>query len=59
MQTKKVVADISCDIDGPIACTLRANTIAEPVYGYLPGAHKEVDLYHPGAIVVMAVTIYL
>lgn len=51
----KVVADISCDIDGPIACTLRASTIAEPVYGYLPGAHKEVDLYHPGAIVVMAV----
>ena len=51
----KVVADISCDIDGPIACTLRASTIAEPSYGYLPGEHKEVDMFHPSAIVVMAV----
>lgn len=51
----KVVADISCDIDGPIACTLRASTIAEPNYGYLPSEHKEVDMFHPSAIVVMAV----
>lgn len=51
----KVVADISCDIDGPVACTLRSSTIAEPLYGYLPNEHKEVDMYHPGAIVVMAV----
>lgn len=51
----KVVADISCDIDGPIACTLRASTIAEPSFGYLPSVHKEVDMFHPSAIVVMAV----
>ncbi|WMW76921.1 NAD(P)-dependent oxidoreductase [Flavobacterium sp. 20NA77.7] len=51
----KVVADISCDIDGPVACTLRASTIAEPLYGYLPSEHKEVDVFHPGAVVVMAV----
>ena len=51
----KVVADISCDIDGPIACTLRASTIADPSYGYLPSEHKEVDMFHPSAIVVMAV----
>ncbi|WP_329806392.1 NAD(P)-dependent oxidoreductase [Flavobacterium facile] len=51
----KVVADISCDIDGPIACTLRASTIAEPNYGYLPSEHKEADMFHPSAIVVMAV----
>lgn len=51
----KVVADISCDVDGPIACTLRASTIAEPLYGYLPSEHKEVDYLHPAAIVVMAV----
>lgn len=51
----KVVADISCDIDGPVACTLRSSTIADPLYGYLPNEHKEVDMYHPGAIVVMAV----
>ncbi|WP_268847109.1 NAD(P)-dependent oxidoreductase [Flavobacterium aestivum] len=51
----KVVADVSCDVDGPIACTLRASTIAEPLYGYLPIENKEVDVFHPAAIVVMAV----
>ena len=51
----KVVADISCDVNGPIACTLRSSTIAEPLYGYLPNENKEVDVFHPAAIVVMAV----
>ncbi len=51
----KVVADISCDVDGPIACTLRASTIAEPLYGYYPSEGIEVPVSHPGAIVVMAV----
>lgn len=51
----KVVADISCDIDGPVACTIRSSTIAEPIYGYLPSEHKEVPFTHPAAIVVMAV----
>jgi alanine dehydrogenase len=49
----KVVGDISCDI-GP-CCTLRSSTIAEPFYGYLPSDDKEVDVFHPAAIVVMAV----
>ena len=51
----KVVADISCDIKGPIACTLRSTTIEDPLYGYLPNENKEVDVFHPAAIVVMAV----
>ena len=51
----KVVADISCDVAGPIACTLRSATIAEPLYGYLPSEDKEVDIFHPAAIVVMSV----
>jgi hypothetical protein len=51
----KVVGDISCDINGPVACTLRSSTIAEPFYGYLPSDDKEVDVFHPAAIVVMAV----
>lgn len=51
----KVVADISCDVNGPIACTLKAATIAEPIFGYLPSEHKEVDIFHPAAIVVMSV----
>ncbi len=51
----KVVADISCDVDGPIACTIRASTIADPFYGYIPASNSEVSFMHPGAIVVMAV----
>jgi alanine dehydrogenase len=51
----KVVADISCDVEGSIACTLRSSTIDEPFYGYLPIENKEVDIFHPAAIVVMAV----
>ncbi|WP_395048632.1 NAD(P)-dependent oxidoreductase [Flavobacterium sp.] len=51
----KVVADISCDANGSIACTLRSATIADPLYGYLPSENIEVDIFHPAAIVVMAV----
>ncbi len=51
----KVVADISCDVDGPVACTLRASTIADPVYGYDPKTESEVDYTLPEAIAVMAV----
>lgn len=51
----KIVADVSCDVNGPIACTLRSSSIAEPLYGYLPSEDKEVDVFHPAAIVVMAV----
>ena len=51
----KIVADVSCAVNGPIACTLRASTIEEPLYGYLPSENKEVDVFHPAAIVVMAV----
>lgn len=51
----KVVADISCDIDGPVASTLRASTIAEPNYGYEPLSESEVAFDKDGAIAVMAV----
>lgn len=51
----RVVADISCDIDGPIDSTLRASTIAEPFYGYSPAAGTEVATGTPGSITVMAV----
>jgi alanine dehydrogenase len=51
----KVVADISCDVEGPIACTIKASTIADPLFGYLPSENKEVSYTHPGAVVVMSV----
>lgn len=51
----QVVADISCDVDGPIACTIKASTIADPFFGYLPNQDKEVPYTHPGSIMVMSV----
>jgi len=50
-----VVADISCDIDGPVASTIRPSTIAEPIYGYDKNSETEVDFKNPNAIAVMAV----
>ncbi len=49
------VSDISCDIDGPVASTLRASTIDDPFYGYSAREEKEIDHNHPEAIGVMAV----
>jgi len=51
----KIVADISCDIDGPIASTIRSSTIASPFYGYDILSGKECDFYDENAIGVMAV----
>ncbi|WOC41280.1 NAD(P)-dependent oxidoreductase [Polaribacter sp. HL-MS24] len=51
----RFVADISCDIDGPVASTIRASTIVDPVYGYDPATGQEVDFQAKNAIVVMAV----
>ncbi len=50
-----VVADVSCDIDGPVATTLRASTISDPIYGYDPVSEKEVPFMNKGVIAVMAV----
>ena len=49
------VADVSCDIDGPVASTLRPSTIADPFYGYNPISEKEVDYHTENSIGVMAV----
>ncbi|WP_405575901.1 NAD(P)-dependent oxidoreductase [Winogradskyella sp. Asnod2-B02-A] len=50
-----LVADISCDIDGPVASTIRPSTIEDPFYGYDPHTEKEVAYDDEGAITVMAV----
>lgn len=50
-----VVADISCDINGPIVCTIRSSTIADPIYGYNPETGQEDDFRKDGVIAVMAV----
>ena len=49
------VADISCDIDGPVASTLRASTISDPIYGYDPVSESETDYNNKNVIAVMAV----
>ena len=51
----KLVADVSCDIDGPVAATIRPSTIADPIYGYDPETGLEIDFKDDKAIVVMAV----
>jgi alanine dehydrogenase len=51
----RVVADLNPMSTNSIACTLRQSTLQDPFYGYLPNENKEVDLHHPGAIVVVAV----
>lgn len=51
----KYVADISCDIAGPVASTIRPSTIAEPFYGYDPENGRETDFLDPKAITIMAV----
>ncbi|MAO71263.1 MAG: alanine dehydrogenase [Flavobacteriales bacterium] len=51
----KVVADISCDIDGPVASTIRSSTIENPIYGYNPLTEIEDDYLKDGIVAVMAV----
>ncbi len=53
--TKKVVADISCDIDGPIACTVRPSKISDPFYFYDVVTQSEVSSSSEQTVAVMAV----
>jgi saccharopine dehydrogenase (NAD+, L-lysine forming) len=50
-----VVADISCDVAGPVASTLRASTIASPFYGYHRQTGEETEVTNTESIAVMAV----
>ena len=51
----KVVADVSCDIDGPVASTIRPSKIVDPIYGYNPISEIEDSFLQEGNIAVMAV----
>ncbi len=51
-----VVADVSCDVEGPIASTLRSSTIANPFYDYNPKTGQEEPAFSSQAhVTVMAV----
>ncbi len=52
----KVIADITCDIDGSIPSTIRSSTIDAPVYDYHPSDdNEEPPFSDEGNITVMAV----
>lgn len=51
-----VIADISCDINGPIPSTIRSSTISDPFYDYHPHLGKEEPAFiNPSNITVMSV----
>ena len=39
----KVIGDISCDINGPVASTIRSSSIENPIYGYNVETEEEDD----------------
>ena len=51
----KVIADITCDIKGSVPTTLRASTIADPIYGYDRTTGEEADPFDENSITIMAV----
>jgi len=51
-----VIADVSCDVGGPIASTIKASTIADPFFGYNPKTGEaEPPFVSPENITVMSV----
>jgi hypothetical protein len=51
-----VIADISCDVNGPFPSTLRASTIADPFYAYNPYLECEEPAFsRPTNVTVMAI----
>lgn len=52
----KVIADISCDINGSIPATLKDTTIEDPVFGFHPLSETIQAPYLPNTIDIMAVS---
>ena len=51
----RTIADISCDINGPIASSIRSSSILSPIYGYNPATESEDIFNKENVITVMAV----
>ncbi len=52
----RVIADITCDIEGAITATVRPSTIEDPFYGYNPKTgQEELAFISPDNICIMAV----
>ncbi|NQW43027.1 MAG: alanine dehydrogenase [Bacteroidetes bacterium] len=52
----KVIADISCDVNGSVPITIRDTQIDNPVFGYNPSTMKECEPYTTESIDIMAVS---
>lgn len=51
----QVISDVTCDIPGPLPCTLKSTTIENPYFGYNVLLEKEVTAFTPGCIDIQAV----
>jgi hypothetical protein len=51
----KVVADVSCDLNGPIACTIKASKVSDSIFGYNPATGSEIDFRNENAVAVMSI----
>jgi len=52
----KVIADVTCDINGSVPATVHDSSIENPIYGYNPITEKDEAPYQPHVIDVMAVS---
>jgi len=53
----KVIADVTCDIApvSSIPATLRASTIADPIFGYNPETQQETEPHQPHVVDMMTI----
>lgn len=51
----KVIADITCDIEGSIPSTVRPSTVEDPFYGFDPQTGTEAEPFAKNVVTVMAV----
>ncbi|MFM6983414.1 MAG: hypothetical protein ACKOXF_04720 [Chitinophagaceae bacterium] len=52
----KVIADISCDINGSVPITIKDTKISDPVFGYDPVSMQECAPYQDHSIDIMSVS---
>ena len=52
----KVIADITCDVEGSVPITMEATDIYNPTFGWSKSDQKQVDAYGEDTIDIMAVT---
>jgi saccharopine dehydrogenase (NAD+, L-lysine forming) len=52
----QVIADVTCDVDGSVPCTIRESTIPDAVYGFDPKTQMETKPFQQDCIDVMAVS---